>query len=162
MGAEESFCSRPLREIIFTTREQDMSKRIVLVDDNENDCRIITELIREIAPSSKVEVFRDGQSALGFFTGAAREGKVTLVVLDMRLPRASGMELLQVAKSDAATRDIPIVVFSVVDEPASIKRAYSLGANGYVIKPDTPADMKKALSKALEYWLEINANAAAM
>lgn len=135
-----------------------MSKRVILVEDNPSDVRLVSEALSRIGFSVKLEVFRDGFSALEFFTHRSLNGldKIALVLIDIGMPRLNGIELLHEIKGNPATKNIPVVIFSGSAGPGQMEQGYGFGANGFVPKPDKIPEQITCIEKLLDYWLNLN------
>ena len=138
-----------------------MNKMILLVEDNPDDEALTLRAVKKHMPHGIV-VARDGAEALDFLFGAGRfEGRdlsnsPLLVLLDLKLPKVNGLEVLRRIRGDARTRVIPVVVFTSSTEEQDILDCYNLGANSYIRKPvdynQFCADMKQVMT----YWLSVN------
>ena len=138
-----------------------MNKMILLVEDNPDDEALTLRAVRKHMPHGIV-VARDGAEALDFLFGtgrfAERDLSVSplLVLLDLKLPKVNGLEVLRRIRGDARTRVIPVVVFTSSTEEQDILDCYTLGANSYIRKPvdynQFCADMKQVMT----YWLCVN------
>ena len=138
-----------------------MNKMILLVEDNPDDEALTLRAVKKHMPHGIV-VARDGAEALDFLFGAGRfEGRdlsnsPLLVLLDLKLPKVNGLEVLRRIRGDARTRVIPVVVFTSSTEEQDILDCYNLGANSYIRTPvdynQFCADMKQVMT----YWLSVN------
>ena len=113
---------------------------ILLAEDNTNDAELTLEAFAEHGFARQIDVVRDGSEALDYLHRrgryAARPAAVPRVVLlDVKMPRASGLEILRAIKSDPALRTIPVVMLSSSREEKDLRQSYELGANGYIVKP---------------------------
>lgn len=141
----------------------DASITILLVDDDE-DCRL---LVRDAIQSAHVEneIFEisNGEEALNFvrrlppYTHAPRPG---LIYLDIDMPGIKGLEVLKELKQDPATRDIPIVMMTALDDDREKLEAAQAGANSYCVKPSDPFAFIETVIKATDYWLTIHKSPA--
>jgi len=138
-----------------------VNKMILLVEDNPDDEALTLRAVKKHMPHGIV-VARDGAEALDFlfgtgrFTGRDLSVSPLLVLLDLKLPKVNGLEVLRRIRGDARTRVIPVVVFTSSTEEQDILDCYSLGANSYIRKPvdynQFCADMKQVMT----YWLSVN------
>ncbi len=137
-----------------------MSFRVILIDDEETDIRIASSVIASVAPNAKLHVIRDGETALAYLTRTEPPGQpsIRLVLLDLGLPRTDGFEILHELGRIGRRASLPIVVFSVKDSTEIIRRAYDLGAFGYIVKPGDPEELRRKLEIVLQYWLKANAD----
>jgi len=135
---------------------------ILIVEDSAEDLELALRALRKANLASRIEVARDGQDALDFLfcTGAhvdrQVEDKPGVVLLDLKLPKVDGLEVLQRLKSDARTKTIPTVVLTSSNERADIVRSYELGVNSYVVKPVNFDQFAAAVQKLGLYWLLLN------
>jgi len=128
---------------------------ILLVEDNENDAELTLRALKQRNLANQVFVCRDGAEALDFFfNGATPVPKV--VLLDLKLPKVDGLEVLRRIKDDARTKSIPVVVLTSSREEPDIERAYTLGANSYIVKPVDFEAFARAVSDVGLYWLLLN------
>ena len=128
---------------------------ILLVEDNASDAELTLRALKQRNLANQVHVCRDGAEAMDFFSGG--EGPVPKVVLlDLKLPKVDGLEVLRRLKQDARTKSIPIVVLTSSREEPDIERAYALGANSYIVKPVDFEAFARAVSDVGLYWLLLN------
>jgi len=136
-------------------------KVILLVEDNPDDVDLTIRAFRKANISNEVVVARDGVEALDYLFGTgAHAGKTNglpqVVLLDLKLPRVDGMEVLQRIRGDPRTRFLPVVVLTSSREEQDLVRSYELGASSYVRKP---VDFKEFMDAARQlglYWLVLN------
>ena len=128
---------------------------ILLVEDNASDAELTLRALKQRNLANQVHVCRDGAEAMDFFSRG--EGPVPKVVLlDLKLPKVDGLEVLRRLKQDARTKSIPIVVLTSSREEPDIERAYALGANSYIVKPVDFEAFARAVSDVGLYWLLLN------
>jgi two-component system, response regulator len=127
---------------------------ILLVEDSPADVELTIRALSKHNLANHVHVARDGAEALEFLRGRRHVPKV--VLLDLKLPKMSGLEVLRTLKGDDRTKSIPVVVLSSSREEPDIAEAYRLGANSYIVKPVDFEDFFRAVSEAGFYWLLIN------
>jgi two-component system response regulator len=137
------------------TREHESDRfRILVVEDERAEARLITEVVRECDPRVATTVVADGDAAWRLIDGADRETPYDLVLLDLKLPRLSGVELLTRLRQHAEWCAVPVVVFTASRNPEDHREAYRLGANCSMVKPATIEESEHLLSSLLAFWLE--------
>jgi two-component system response regulator len=135
---------------------------IVIVEDNPNDAELILRAFRKHNMANQIILLRDGAEALNFFFPAngpaPSDASATLkiILLDLKLPKVDGIEVLRRIKSDERTRAIPVVVLTSSAEERDVKGAYELGVNSYVAKPIKFDEFAKAVADLGLYWLVLN------
>ena len=135
---------------------------ILLVEDNPNDVELTLHALKRHNLANRVEVLRDGAEALEylFCTGAyaARviEAPPKIVLLDLKLPKVDGLEVLRQIKADPRTRKIPVVVLTTSQEQRDIIESYDLGVNSYIVKPVNFDQFVEATRILGLYWLVLN------
>lgn len=137
------------------------NKVILLVEDNPRDEALTLRALKKSNIVNDVIVARDGVEALNYFFGdglASDETKVNpqLVLLDLKLPRVDGLEVLRRLRADRRTRSLPVVVFTSSSEEEDVIKSYSLGANSYVRKPVEFEQFLEATKQLGLYWLVLN------
>jgi two-component system response regulator len=128
---------------------------ILLVEDNANDAELTLRALKQRNLANQVFVCRDGAEAMDFFARATTPVP-KVVLLDLKLPKVDGLEVLRRLKGDARTKAIPIVVLTSSREEPDIERAYELGANSYIVKPVDFEAFARAVSDVGLYWLLLN------
>ncbi|HVG63378.1 MAG TPA: response regulator [Hyalangium sp.] len=136
-------------------------KRILLVEDSANDVALSLAALDEINLANEVVVVRDGQQALDFLYRRGEhenrtDGNPAVVLLDLKLPKVDGIEVLTQVKSDPALKSIPIVMLTSSREEQDLARSYGLGVNAYVVKPVAFPDFVSALKELGLFWAVVN------
>jgi two-component system response regulator len=135
---------------------------ILLVEDNPRDAELTIRALKKRNFANPLHVVEDGAEALDFIycRGAYKNRNRSIlprvILLDLKLPKLNGLEVLKTIKSDLRTRAIPVVVVTSSREDPDIKAAYDLGANSYVIKPVDFDAFLDAMSSLGLYWLLVN------
>lgn len=128
---------------------------ILLVEDNPNDAELTLRALKQRNLANQLFLCRDGAEVLDFFSAGV--GPVPKVILlDLKLPKVDGLEVLRRLKADARTKPIPVVVLTSSREEPDIARAYELGANSYIVKPVDFEAFARAVSDVGLYWLLLN------
>ncbi len=136
-------------------------KRILLVEDSANDVELTLSALEAINIANKVDVVDDGAKALdylhydGVFTDRQKSNPV-VIILDLKLPKVNGLEVLKEIKADSLLRHIPVVILTSSKEEKDIMTGYGLGVNAYVVKPVEYADFIKAIQELGSFWAIIN------
>jgi two-component system response regulator len=135
------------------------SKTILLVEDTPDDEALALRALSREVPEDHVTVARDGAEAIAAVLSNGPDDGVTffdLILLDLKLPKISGLEVLQRIKSHKRAASIPVVVLSSSREPNDVSLAYQFGANSYVVKDIDFADFTDAVQRIVRYWLLLN------
>lgn len=135
--------------------------RILLVEDSPVDAELTIRALKDGKLVNTVEWVKDGQQALDYLfrEGAyadRNDNSPQLVLLDLKMPRVSGIEVLKAIKSDARTRRIPVVIMTSSQEESDLSMSYDLGVNSYVVKPVDFIALTNLARQAGYYWLAIN------
>ena len=136
-------------------------RTILIVEDNPDDETLVLRALKNCNVTNEIHVVRDGAEALDwlFRTGAheGREGgDPAVVLLDLKLPKIDGLEVLKRIREDERTSRLPVVVLTSSDEQEDMIRSYDLGANSYVRKPVEFGAFSEAVSRLGLYWLLLN------
>jgi two-component system response regulator len=148
--------------MISRTRMADESKCILLVEDNEDDAALALRALRTNRIANDVVHARDGADARDYLFGlgdhAARDvcELPQLVLLDLKLPKLDGLDVLRRIRADARTRFIPVVVLTSSDEEDDLVRSYGLGANSFIRKPVDFDAFMDTIRQTSVYWLVVN------
>ncbi|HEX3998958.1 MAG TPA: response regulator [Pirellulales bacterium] len=135
---------------------------ILLVEDSPDDVELTLRTLNKHLVTVRIEVVRDGAEALDYLlcTGPHANRSIDLkpglVLLDLKLPKLSGLEVLRAIKSDPRTRTIPIVVLTSSSEDRDIAEAYQFGVNSYIVKPVDFQQFDEAIRQVGLYWLLLN------
>jgi CheY-like chemotaxis protein len=135
---------------------------ILLVEDNPSDVKLTLHALKTANLANSIHVARDGVEALEFLFGAGLNGdqeipeRPKLILLDLKLPRLNGHEVLKRIKDDPRTCGIPVVVLTSSGEERDVMRTYEIGANSYIIKPVDFEQFTEAIRDIGKYWLVIN------
>lgn len=132
-----------------------------MAEDNANDAELVLAALERQGLVRDVVVVRDGSEALdylyrrGAFAGRA-DGPPAAVILDVKMPKVGGIEVLRVVKADPALRLLPVAMLTSSREQGDVLRSYELGANAYVVKPVDFAELSEAVGALGAFWLRFN------
>ena len=131
-------------------------KQILLIEDNADDRDLTIRALKKNNVLNPVAIARDGAEALTMLLGDDHGDPPALILLDLKLPKVNGLEVLRRTRADMRTRVVPIVVLTSSKEDEDLRSAYDLGANGYVRKPVTFSDFTEAVRTLGLFWLLLN------
>lgn len=135
---------------------------VLLVEDNPSDAELTTRALKRNNLANKLHHVKDGDEALdyifgqGIYSNRNIENAPKVILLDLKMPKVNGLEVLRILKADARTKKIPVVVLTSSKEDPDIQECYSLGVNSYVVKPVNFDGFLKAVSELGLYWLLVN------
>jgi two-component system, response regulator len=138
------------------------NKKLLLVEDNPSDEKLTRRAFTKSGVSFEVFVVRDGAEALEYLFGTERESEAanrvtpSLLLLDLKLPRVDGFEVLRRVRADERTRLVPVVVLTASAEEQDVLRAYELGANAYLRKPVDFLEFAEAARIIGAFWFGLN------
>jgi CheY-like chemotaxis protein len=138
------------------------SVEILIVEDTSEDLDLTLRALRKAKITNHIQVARDGEEALEFIfcEGSFAERNIEdgpkVILLDLKLPKIDGLEVLQRIKSDPRTKSIPVVVLTSSREQNDVVESYNLGVNSYIVKPVNFEQFSEAVQKLGMYWLLIN------
>ncbi len=137
-------------------------KRILMVEDSINDIKLTTAALRAAGLANEIVVCRDGAEALdylfrrGTYQGRTDDSCPAVVLLDLKMPKVDGLEVLAQLRADERFRTMPIVMITSSAEEQDMVRSYNLGVNGYVVKPVTHDEFLAAIREVGLYWAVVN------
>ncbi len=146
----------------MTANSTDGPVEILLVEDNPSDVELALHALEKHNITNRIEVVRDGAEALDyiFCTGPYAHRRIAdmpkLILLDLKLPKVNGLEVLERIKSDPRTKRIPVVVLTSSREERDIVQSYQLGVNSYIAKPVDFDQFAEAVRQLGLYWLLLN------
>ena len=130
---------------------------ILLVEDNPHDLALTQRALKKARLANNLHVCRDGEEALEFLFGeGSQPGQLRVVLLDLKLPKVDGLEVLRRLKSDARTKTIPVVMLTSSREQRDVIESYNLGVNSYIVKPVNFEGFAAAVEHLGMYWLLVN------
>jgi two-component system response regulator len=128
---------------------------VLLVEDNPADEELTLHVLQKNNLANRIHVVRDGAEALEFLFGTSGNAP-RLILMDLKLPLLSGLEVLGRIKADARTKTIPVVVLTSSREDADLKACYELGVNSYIVKPVDFIQFTECIRQLGLYWLLFN------
>jgi CheY-like chemotaxis protein len=136
-------------------------KTILLAEDNPNDAELTMAALSELNLANPIVAVKDGVEAMEYLRceGKFKErkkGNPAVILLDIKMPRMDGIEVLQIIRSDSALKLIPVVMLSSSREEPDLKKCYELGSNAYVVKPVDFKDFMVAVKNLGVFWALIN------
>jgi CheY-like chemotaxis protein len=140
---------------------QSTLKPIVLVEDNPQDLELTLIALEKARLANEVITLRDGAEAIDYLCCKGKwelreKGNPAVILLDIKLPKRNGLEVLEYIKSDPEYRKIPVVMLTSSREEPDLERSYELGVNAYVVKPVSFAEFVKAVQELGGFWAILN------
>jgi two-component system response regulator len=141
---------------------QTTSAEILLIEDNPQDLELALRALHKAHLAKRIQVARDGQEALeyifceGTHAGRRIEDSPKVILLDLKLPKVDGLEVLKRIKGDPRTHAIPVVVLTSSKEQNDVVESYHLGVNSYIVKPVNAESFIAAVQQLGVYWLQAN------
>ena len=135
---------------------------IMLVEDNPNDIELAVYAFRKNNIDSRTLIVRDGVEALDYIFSRGRYAErrpqdiPKIILLDLKLPKLNGLEVLKQIKSDDTMKKIPVIALTTSKEVTDVNTCYALGVNSYIVKPVVFADFDEAIRLVVAYWLNLN------
>jgi two-component system response regulator len=135
---------------------------IILVEDNPDDVELTLDALKTHKLSNRVKVLRDGEEALDYFFGTGKYAgrdvcdRPKVILLDLKLPKVDGLEVLRRIRSDERTKTLPVVVLTSSNEQKDRIESYQLGVNSYIVKPVEFDSFARAVAQIGFYWVLLN------
>ena len=143
--------------LFYTANQETMTNRpILLVEDNPSDIQLTQRAFAKSKIANELVIVEDGQAALDYLFGDKGEELPAVVLLDLKLPRIDGLEVLKRLRANTRTRLLPVVMVTTSKEEEDIVESYRLGANSYVRKPVNFSEFSAAVAQLGVYWLALN------
>jgi two-component system, response regulator len=139
-----------------------MSKVILLVEDNASDEKLTLLAFKKCGVGNEIAVERDGADALDYLFGTGKydgrplPARPTIILLDLKLPRVDGLDVLRRIRADERTKLIPVIILTASKEDEDVARSYASGANAYIRKPVEFSDFAEAARTVGLFWLLLN------
>jgi two-component system response regulator len=141
---------------------ENIEVEILLVEDNKHDAELTIRALRKNNVAKHIVHLMDGAAALdflfgkGMYAGRNLENKPKLILLDLKMPKVSGLEVLEKIAENELIKKIPVVVLTSSKEHPDVEKAYQLGANSYIVKPVNFESFRKVVNDLGIYWLLLN------
>lgn len=132
------------------------SKTVLLVEDNAKDEALTLRALKKHAPDLNVAIARDGAAALEYLSGDPGRGVPQLVLLDLKLPKIDGLEVLRRMRAEPRLRFVPVVILTSSTEDEDLLAGYTLGTNSYVRKPVDYNEFADVVRQLGLYWMTVN------
>lgn len=137
-------------------------REVLIIEDNPYDAELAKRVLMKARPSIHIRLLMDGDDVWDFFFNGTdedifmRSKEISLILLDLKMPKISGLEILKKLKDNPMTASIPVVILSSSRETSDITEAYRLGTNGYVVKPVDFEEYSRTLDRIIQFWIDIN------
>jgi CheY-like chemotaxis protein len=132
---------------------------ILIVEDDPDDRELLARAFRKATVETPIRFAVDGDGAVAFLgesVGVPSPQRLAVVLLDLKLPRRSGFEVLEWMKGHPVLRRVPVIILTSSRESVDLQRAYDLGANSYLVKPARPEELLRMVEQIDAYWLGLN------
>jgi two-component system response regulator len=135
---------------------------ILLVDDNPSDIELTVHVLRQNKLANRIQIAEDGKEALDFmfcrgkYEGRSFEDRPRVILLDLKLPKVGGLDVLKALKSDPRTKSTPVVIFSSSKEQRDLIEGYKLGVSAYIQKPVDFEEFRKVIREIGLFWMIAN------
>ena len=142
-------------------KESERPVEVLLIEDNPDDATLAIRALKEFM-TNEIVWLKDGEEAMNFLFGKEKykgrdiSVKPKVILLDLKMPKVDGTELLQILRMDNLTKNIPVVVMTSSKEDSDLKKCYEYGVNSYVVKPIDFGQFIKAARQISMYWLLVN------
>ena len=129
---------------------------VLIVDDNSQDAELVAGALRRQIPGVTTLRARDGAEAIQTLDGLPATALPRLILLDLKMPKVDGFQVLRHLKAQPKTASIPVVVLTSSALESDVQKAYSLGATSYVVKPIDFEELTQTVGRVAEYWLRVD------
>ena len=135
---------------------------VLIVEDNDEDAELAIRALKKHRLANNVVHLSDGEQALDFIFGRGNYSDRVIsqmpkvILLDIKMPKVSGLQVLHAVKSDPRMKVIPVVILTSSEEDPDIKKSYELGANSYIVKPVEFDNFSKTVAELGMYWMVVN------
>jgi CheY-like chemotaxis protein len=131
---------------------------LLFVEDSANDAHFVQRILKKENLTEDYRWLKNGVEVIDYFFGGEENPIPKFIVLDIKMPKINGFEVLERLKAETRTKNIPIIVYSSSMVKSDIKKAYALGANSYISKPPRYQEMKELFILLFSYWINFNKN----
>ena len=138
-----------------------MSQTILLVEDNPDDAELTRLALERLRKDAKIVHVTDGAQAIDYLLGGTARPDVRFIILDIKLPKVDGLQVLERIKADPRTKAIPVVILTSSNREGEVARSFESGVNSYVVKPVELEEYMDKVSALGRYWDDINQPVAA-
>ena len=138
------------------------TETILVAEDDSNDAFFLQRAFKKAGIATSLRFVRDGQEAIDYLSGEglyadrAAHPKPDLLLLDLKMPRMNGFQVLEWVRHQPGLKRLPVIIFTSSYEDKDINHAYDLGANSYLIKPHSSEDLTGVAKKVKQYWVDTN------
>lgn len=135
---------------------------LILVEDNLSDAMLVAMALEDNKLMNHIIHLRSGQEALDFifregqYERCAPSNNQKVILLDLKMPQVSGIDVLRRIKSNKETRKIPVIAFTISNDGPDVKECYHLGVNSYIVKPMDHEQFKNTINRVGNYWISVN------
>jgi CheY-like chemotaxis protein len=137
-------------------------KYVLLVEDNKDDEKLTIRALQKARLQNEIRVVRDGEEALDFlfcsgkYSDRAKDDLPQFILLDLKLPKLTGHEVLEKIRQDRRTKLLPVIILTSSREDIDLEKCYAYGANSYIVKPVDTAQFSECVQQLGMYWLVLN------
>jgi CheY-like chemotaxis protein len=135
-------------------------QKMLLVDDDPNDIELVQLALRDLSFIRTLDILTDGEQAINYLLGSATQAPTSefprFVLMDLKLPKLTGVEVLQGMRQHPSTRTLPVVIMTSSYEESDLRACYNLGVNSYVVKPLDFQQFQEIAQMVGNYWMTIN------
>lgn len=128
--------------------------RIIIADDDEDDRLMMQSAFQELRAEVHIDFAMDGNDLMELLSKTAVAASTLFILLDLNMPKKNGGEALKEIKQDPNLKKIPVIVFSTAKNETEIRKCYDLGANTYIVKPNSFEDVRQVVQSLNAYWLD--------
>ena len=131
-----------------------VKRRIIIADDDEDDRLLVQLVFQELRADVHIDFAMDGGDLMEILSKSTVAATTLFILLDLNMPKKNGREVLKEIKQDPELKKIPVIVFTTAKNESEIRKCYDLGANTYIVKPDSFEELRKVVLSLNSYWLD--------